>query len=118
MLLQAIPDERVEFFAQGIVFHAVDDLAGEGVDQHAARVLQPDASAAQIVNRFVVELADGRAVRAFHIVGIDLELWLRVGGGVVGEQQVLVRLLGVGLLRVRPDEDASVDRKASCRERV
>ena len=31
MLLQAVPDEHVEFFAQGVVLHAVDDLAGEGV---------------------------------------------------------------------------------------
>ena len=48
-------------------------------------------------------------MRALHVVGVDLELRLGVRGGVVGEQQVLVGLLGVGLLRAGPDEDAPVE---------
>ena len=64
---------------------------------------------AQIENGLVVQLADRRAVGAFHVVGVDLQLRLGVGGGVVGEQQVLVGLLGVGLLRDGPDEDATVE---------
>jgi len=46
---------------------------------------------------------------AFHVVGVDLELRLGVGTRFVGEEQVFVGLLGVGLLRIRAHEDASVE---------
>ena len=58
---------------------------------------------------FVVELADGRAVRAFHVVGEDFQLRLGVDGGVGREQQSLVGLLGVGLLGVGMNEDFAVE---------
>ena len=32
VLFEAMPDERVELFAQCVVLHAIDDLAGEGMD--------------------------------------------------------------------------------------
>src|SRR5882672_11331498 len=98
VLFEAVPDERVELLAQGVVLDAVDDLAGEGMDQHTPRCLQANAPAAQVINRLVVQLADGCAVRAFHVVGVDLELRLGVGAGFVGEEEVFVRLLGIGFL--------------------
>ena len=59
-----------------------------------------DAAGAQVEDRVLIELADGRPVGALHVVGIDLELRLGVDLRLVGEQQVLVGLLGVGLLGV------------------
>src|SRR2546427_6991456 len=46
--------------------------------------------------------AHGRAVRALHIVGVDLELRLAVRAGLGREQEVVV-----GLLRVRSEEHTS-----------
>ena len=46
-------------------------------------------------------------MRALHVVGVDLELRLRLDLGVVAEQQVLAGLVGVGLLRVLVDVDVS-----------
>ena len=78
-----------------------------------ARLGLADAAGAQVEDRVRVELADRRAVRALHVVGEDLELRLGVDQGVARQQQVLVRLLRVGLLRVRPDDDLAVeDRRA------
>jgi hypothetical protein len=57
----------------------------------------------------VVQLPDGGAVRALDVIGEDLELRLGVGVGVVGQEQVHARLLGVGLLRVRRDVDAAAE---------
>ncbi len=95
---------------------ALDDFAGEGVDQHPPRRFRPDAAGAQIENGFLVQLADGRAVRAFHVVGVNLQLRLGVGRRVVGEQQILVRLLGVGLLRARAGRESGRERRPSiCR---
>ena len=48
-------------------------------------------------------------MRALDVVGEDLELRLGVDGRVVGQQQRLVRLLGVGLLGVLADEDLAVE---------
>ena len=56
-----------------------------------------------------VELPDAGAVAALDVVGVDLELRAGAGQGARGQQQVLVRLPGVGLLRVLPHEDPPVE---------
>ncbi len=109
ILLQPVPDNLVHLLARRRVTDAVNDLAREGVDQHPPRRLQADAPRAQVKNGFVVQLPDRRAVRAFHVVRVNLQLRLGVHRRVLGEQQVFVRLLGVGLLRVGPHQDAAVE---------
>ena len=49
----------------------------------------------------LVDLSCTRAVRAFDIVGIDLQLRLRLHRGSRREQDVSVRLLSLGVLRMR-----------------
>ena len=88
--------------------HAVEALAGEGIEQQLARGHLVDAARTQIEQRVLLDLADGRAVRALHVVGVDLQLRLGVDLRVIGEQQVAVGLLGVGLLRVFVHDDAAV----------
>ena len=63
----------------------------------------------QVEQRLRVQLPDRRAVRALHVVGEDLELRLGVDLRLVREQQGLVGLLGVGLLRVGADADPAVE---------
>ena len=96
----------------GSIWTPLEHLAGERVDQHVARLGVGQAAGAQIEDRVVVELADRRAVRALHVVGEDLELRLGVDGRAVGQQQRAVGLLGVGLLRVLPDDDLAVEHRA------
>ncbi len=88
--------------------HAVQTLAGESHQQQLSRGDFINATRAQIKQRILFNLADGRAVRALHVVGVNFELRLGVDLRVVGEQQVAIGLLGVGLLRVFVDDDASV----------
>ena len=57
-------------------------------------------------------LPDGRAVRALHIVCQNLQLRLGVYAGLVGQQQVLVRLHGVSLLRIMTNKDLAVEDRA------
>ncbi len=73
------------------------------------RLRLAEAPRPQVEDRLVVHLADGGAVRALDVVGEDLELRLGVDLRVVGQQQRLVRLLRVGLLRVGPDDDLAVE---------
>ena len=88
---------------------ALHQVGGEGVGEQAPRRLDADAARAQVEDRVLVELADGRAVRAAHVVGEDLELGIGVDQRLRGEQQVAAGLLGVGLLRLRVDVDAAVE---------
>ena len=48
-------------------------------------------------------------MRAFHVIGVDLQLWLGIDLRVIGKQQVTVRLLGIGFLRVFVYHDASME---------
>ena len=89
-----------------------------------ARLGGADAPRPQVEERVLVELTDRRAVPALHVVGEDLELRLRVDERLAREEQVLVRLLRVGLLRVGAHEDLAVEdaaraarRECPCRAR-
>src|SRR5262249_62389393 len=53
------------------------------------------------------------AMRAFDVVGENLQLRLGVDGRAVGKQQHLVRLLGVGLLRILANENLAVENTVS-----
>ena len=55
----------------------------------------------------------GRAVRAFHVVGVNFQLRLGVRGRVVGEQKIFVRLLRVGFLRDWPDAESARGKRPS-----
>ena len=90
-----------------------DDRFGERADQQGARVGFVEPARAQVEEGGRIELADGRAVAALHVVRVDLELRLGVDLGACGEQQVAARLARVGLLRARPDDDLAVEHAAA-----
>ena len=71
-----------------------------------------NAAAAQIEELVRIELADRRAVAALHVVGEDLELRLAVDLGLRRQQQRLVHLIAVGLLRAARDLDLALKHAA------
>ena len=87
----------------------VDELSRECIRQQRARLRAGDAARAQVEHRVRVHLAHRGAVRALHVVGVDLELRLGVDHRGFREQQVLVALDGIGLLRFGPHDDAAVE---------
>src|SRR5215831_5688692 len=99
----------LESLADRIDLDRLEHVGGERVGEQPTRQRVGDASRLQIEERGLVDLSHGRAVRALHVVGEDLELRLRVDVRGVGEQQRVVRLLAVRLLRDRPDVDLSVE---------
>jgi len=90
-------------------FHARQTFAGECREQKPARRNPVDSSRSQVEQGILVHLADRRTVGALHIIGVDLQLRLGIDLRVVREQQIAVRLLGVGLLRVLVDHNATVE---------
>jgi hypothetical protein len=85
---------------RGSGFHALDAFASEGQKQQAACRRFVDAARLQVKKCVLFDLANRRPVSALDIIGVDLELRLGVNLCVIGKQQVAIRLLGVGLLRV------------------
>ena len=82
------------------------------MDEEAPGLGEADAAGAHVEQHALVELADRRAVLALHVVGEDLELGLRVDERLLREEEVLVLLDGVGLLRAGADDDAAVEDRA------
>ena len=103
-----VVDQLLDVRAHRAFLHAVEAFAGEGDKQQPSRGHLVDSARAQIEERVFLDLADGRAVRALHVVGVDFELRLGVDLRRVGKQQVAIGLLGVGLLRVLVHDDAAV----------
>ena len=55
---EPLPNQFIQFLADGIAFHARDDFTGEGMNQHPPRSVLAEAAGAQIKNGFIVQLAD------------------------------------------------------------
>ena len=95
-----------------LVLRSVERIGDEGAQSAALGLGSADAAAVEVEERLRVELADRRAMRAFHVVGEDLELGLGIDRRRALEQQPLQRLLAIGLLRVARDLDlAERDRR-------
>src|SRR5690606_25133662 len=83
---------------------AAEQHVRERERQEGARAVRVDAARAKVEHLLVVELADGRAVTALDVVGIDLELRPRVDLRLLGEEQIVAALAGVDLLRPGANE--------------
>ena len=103
-----VVDQLLDVRAHGTFLHAVQAFACERHQQQPARRHFVNSARAQIEQRIFFHLADGRAVRALHVVRVNFELRLGVDLRGIGKQQVAVGLLRVGFLRVLVDDDAAV----------
>src|SRR5664279_5140943 len=109
VLMKFLEKNAFQRIPQRLYFDAVDHVLRERVGQQAAGLALADAARLQVEQGFGVELADGGAMGAAHIVGEDLQLGFGIHHGVVGEDQVLIGLLGIGLLGVLADDDLAVE---------
>jgi len=85
------------------------DRLRKRANQQRARRSFVEPVRAEVEESGCIELASRRAVAAFDVVGVDLELRLGVDLGARREQQVAARLARIGLLRIRPDDDFAVE---------
>ena len=74
--------------------------------QHVARVLLGESARAHIKNLLRIHLPHRGSMSALHVVSINFQLRLGVDRGVIGEQQILVGLLGIRLVRALMSVDA------------
>ena len=95
--------------AQAGMLDAFHRLADESLDQQRLGLLLRDAAGLEIEQQILVERARGRAVAALHVVGVDFELRLVVGLGIVGQQQRVGGHAGIGLLRLPAHDDLALE---------
>src|SRR5690606_5754284 len=92
---------------------AAEQHVGERERQQRAGAVRIEAARAEIEHLVLVELADGRAVAALDVVGIDLEFRPRVDLRLVGEEQVVAALAGVDLLCAGAHEQLAAEDAAA-----
>ena len=98
--------------ADRIVRNGIQGLGQEGAHQDGAGLGVGNAAAAQVEQLLGIEFADRRAMAAFHVVGENLEFRLGIDLGVGRQQQRLVHLIAVGLLRCAGDLDLALEHAA------
>ena len=109
-VIEFLVDHPRKRFAQRGNFYPVDYILSERVGQQTAGFQPADSPGLQVEGRLGVQLPDGCAVGAAHVVGQDLQLGFGIDYRGIGKQKVLVSLLRVGLLRVPAHEYAAVER--------
>src|SRR5690606_24557229 len=106
-LFEPAGKQLFQVHTQGRYLDAADNVAGERVNEHTASRSLRHAAVAQGEQRMLVEMADRCAVRTLHIICPNLELRPRVDARIGRQQQALVGLKSVGLLRILTHDDGS-----------
>src|SRR5262249_4473441 len=103
------PDQVIDMRPQGGYPDLFGYVEGKGIDQEALCRLFADTAGTQVEQGFFAELPYRRPVAAFYVVGIYFELRLGVDGRLIADDQVVVLLKGIGLLRILVDIDLAVE---------
>src|SRR6267143_5727509 len=97
----------------------LEDRLEEPLDDHPLRLGPGEPPGPQVEELVLVHLPDRGSVRAAHVVRLDLEARDRIRAGLLGEEQVPVRLVGVRALGVLVHLDqALIDHPRAVPERA
>src|SRR5687767_2082880 len=89
----------IELRSDRIDLDLADYLFRKTIGQQAATKFQIQTASLEVEQLFVVDLAHRRSVRALHVIRVDLQLRFGINPRLRRQQQVLVGLHRVGLLR-------------------
>src|SRR5205814_944189 len=95
------------------MIEAIYDLVEEAADKKLLCDRGGNAAGEEVKHFVLADLAGGRAVTAFDVVGQDFQTGHRVGFGVVAQKEVADLLVGVGKMGVRLDSDQAAEGGAS-----
>jgi len=104
-----VANEPVDVGLNGIPFYFFRDVEGKGVDKKGPGCGFADPTGAKIEQGIFTELSHGGTVTALHVVGIDLQLGLGINGRFFADDEVVILLKGVRLLRVLVYKDLAVE---------
>ena len=75
---QTTLDHIIDVFVQHLIADVVADFGGKSIHEQNPCVGLADATLTHIEHSFLVKLARGGTVRAFHIVGLNLQKRLTI----------------------------------------
>src|SRR5690554_6349515 len=107
-LIEEVIQPRLGGIAHGFYRNLLDQLVDERHGQQYVGLPATDASGNQVEHGSFIQLANGGAVGALDVIRVDFQLRLGVDLGTVGEQQVLVVHIRVGLLGVLVDMNPAI----------
>ena len=88
---------------QSFILYALNNIFRKGPNQDISRLLLINPTTTKVKERLIIKLPHRSPMGAFHIVSEDLQLWAGIDGCCIREQQALIGLHSVGLLRVLVD---------------
>jgi len=101
--------DRIHELSDALDLNPVDEFAGERPHEDISSLLPIDPSRTEVEKPVRVELPYRRSVGALHIVRQNLELGFGVDPRFLRNEQISILLLGIGLLRIRPHDDPTVE---------
>src|SRR6266567_9166885 len=76
--VQTVQNRRIKLSSDRVDLDLLDDLFGKTIRQEIARRFRPDATALEIEDFVRLQLTDGGAMSAFHVVSKNLKLRLGI----------------------------------------
>jgi hypothetical protein len=104
-----VTDEPVDMGLYGAPFYFFRDVEGKGIDEEGSCGGFADTAGPEVEEGVFAKLPDGSAMTAFYIVGIDLELGFGIDGRFLTDDEVVILLEGVCLLRVLVYKDLAIE---------
>src|SRR5690554_1292831 len=107
-LIEEVIQPRLGGFAHGFYRNLLNQFVDERHGQQYVGLPATDASGNQVEHGSFIQLADGSTVGALDVIRVDFQFRLGVDFGTVGQQQVLVVHIRVGLLGVLVDMNPAI----------
>jgi len=106
---EPVGDKRLQLHAEWLQLDPIDHLLNEGINEEAAGCLLRYSARAQVEQRLVVQLTDRGTVCALYVVGVNFEPRSSIDLGMIGENQVLVLLVGIGAIGTVAHHESAVE---------
>ena len=96
LTMQAVITHIAQPVAEGWYFNLLGYLITESSHQERTGNPFTETTSTEIKEIFIIELASGGTVRAFHIVIVYFQEGLSIDRGFIGEEDVTIGLVGFG----------------------
>ena len=103
---------QTDFFPESFHRKFANYRLKETLHDHALRCLIRQPTAHQVKDLLIVDSASRRAMFATDIVGLDLQDRQSVGSRLWAQQEIVVGLIGIRLLRLRMQPDNTAKHRA------
>ena len=110
--IQSIQNCRIKLLTNRVDLYLANHFFGKAIGQQIARQVGMNPTSFQVKQFVFLNLPDGSPVGTLNVVSENFKLRLRVHTRLIRQQQVLVRLHSVSLLRIVTHKNFAVEDSA------